>query len=306
MTIYLDAVWILNLLLDMMLLLLTQALARERTRKTRIFFGAFIASLLVPLSIYFPHSFWTSIWGKLFYSLLIIICTFRFYSIQRTIKLLFLFYFISFAIGGGLIAAHFLLAEPIGASSSHFLTFHHGYGDPISWYFVIIGFPIAWLFTKIRMDKHVVEKIRYDQLCPVTICMKDQCFSTDGYIDSGNQLIDPLSKSPVILCDEVFLQQWFSQSDWSLLKDAFESLDLDQLPTGWERHIQLVPFYGVEGKSGFLLTLRPEQLTIDYKGDKIVTHKVLIGVQFARLTKDNTYHCLLHPQIIKLAAIHTA
>src|SRR5699024_9166985 len=137
--------------------------------------------------------------------------------------------------------------EPIDATLIYFLTFHHVYREPISCYFVIISFPITGSFTKISIYKHVVENIRYHQLCTVTICMKDQCFSTDGYIDSGNQLIDPLSKSPVILCDEVFLQQWFSQSDWSLLKDAFESLDLDQLPTGWERHIQLVPFYGVEG-----------------------------------------------------------
>ncbi|HEX6594848.1 MAG TPA: sigma-E processing peptidase SpoIIGA [Bacillota bacterium] len=306
MTIYLDAVWALNFLLDFMLLLLTQALAREKTRKTKLIFGAVVASLLVPITIYYPHSFLTSVWGKLLYSVFIIMCAFRFSSIQRTIKLLFLFYFISFAIGGGLIATHFLLAQPIDASQGSVFTFHKGYGDPISWSFVIIGFPLAWLFTKARMDKHAVEKIRYDQLCPVTIYMKDKSYSTNGYIDSGNQLVDPLSKSPVILCDEIFLKQWFSDNDWSLLKQAHESLNLDHLPTGWEPYVQLVPFYGVEGKSGFLLTLRPERLTIDYEGEKIIAHKVLIGIQFASLTKDNTYHCLLHPQIIKLGAVHPA
>src|SRR5690625_6899171 len=78
-TIYLDAVWALNFVFDMMLLMLTQILAREdHTRKLRIMFGAFIASLLVPISLYFPNVFLTTVYGKVIYSLFIILCTFKF------------------------------------------------------------------------------------------------------------------------------------------------------------------------------------------------------------------------------------
>src|SRR5690625_5404281 len=103
----------LNFLLDMMLLFLTQALARENIRKKRIIFGAMVASLIVPLSFYFPESFLTSTAGKLMYSILIIYCSFGYKSFHRMVKLLFLFYFISFSIGGGLIAIHFLFQQPV-------------------------------------------------------------------------------------------------------------------------------------------------------------------------------------------------
>ncbi|WP_337970411.1 sigma-E processing peptidase SpoIIGA, partial [Virgibacillus salexigens] len=56
----------------------------------------------------------------------------------------------------------------------------------------------------------------------------------------------------------------------------------------------------------FLLTLRPDKLIVYYGGQRIETSKVLIGIQFAELTKDRSYHCLLHPQIIILATIHSA
>lgn len=306
MTIYLDAVWALNFFLDMMLLLLTQALAKDTTRKIRIVFGAFIASLLVPISLYFPDSFLMSAPGKFFYSVMIILGSFRFITVYQMLKLLGLFYFTTFSVGGGLIAAHYIFQNPIGLSGSGILTFNSGYGDPVSWLFVMIGFPLSWLFTKARMDKHAVEKIRYDQLCPVTIQLKQKSFSTTGYIDSANQLVDPATKRPVVICDEAFLKQWFSEEDWQMLKEAHDELDLDNLPKAWEKQLHIVPYQGVEGRSSFLFAIRPDQLIIYYNQQRIMTSKVLIGIQFAELTKDQSYHCLLQPQIIKLSAAHSA
>lgn len=305
-TIYLDAVWALNFFLDMMLLMLAQALAKDSTGKLRIIFGAFIASLLVPISLYFPDSFFMSVLGKFLYSIIIILCTFRFVSVYQMLKLLALFYFTTFSIGGGLIATHFIFQNPIGLSTNGLLTFNSGYGAPVSWLFVIIGFPLSWIFTKARMDKHAVEKIRYDQLYPVTIQLKQKSYSTTGYIDSANQLVDPATKRPVIICDEVFLKQWFSEEDWQMLKDAHTNLNLDKLPKEWENQLHIVPFQGVGGTSNFLFAVRPDQLIIYYNGQKIITSKVLIGIQFATLTEDQSYHCLLQPQIIKLATVHSA
>ncbi|GGJ86637.1 sporulation sigma-E factor-processing peptidase [Lentibacillus kapialis] len=301
MTIYLDAVWLLNLCLDMMLLMLTQALAKDSTKRLRILFGAFVASLLVPLSIYYPDSFFTSVMGKLLYSIIIIICSFRIYSVYQMFKLLLLFYFTTFSIGGGLIAVHFLFQDPVGLSPNGVLTFNSGYGDPISWLFVVIGFPVIWYFTKSRMDKHAAEKIRYDQVCPATIQIRQISQSTTAYIDSGNQLTDPLTKKPVIIGDEYLLKQWFSDEEWRLLEKVHETLDFEKIPEKWQNRIQIVPFQGVEGIRTFMLAIKPDKVTIVYDEQEIVTRKVLIGIQFAGLTKDQSYHCLLHPQIIKMA-----
>ena len=305
-TIYLDAVWTLNFAFDMMLLMLTQTLARYQTRILRIMFGAFIASLLVPISLYFPNAFITTVYGKLLYSLFIILCTFKFKTVFQTIKQLALFYFMTFAIGGGLFALHFLFQSPLMLSDHGLITFNSGYGDPVSIIFVLIGFPVIWLFTKRRMDKHTAEKIRYNELCPVTIQLNHETYATTGYIDSGNQLIDPITKYPVIICDETFLKKWFTNKEWNMLHEAHTELNYHKIPPAWEKKIQIIPYQGVEGKSNFLLAIRPEKLTIYYGQEKILTHKVLIGIQFARLTKDETYHCLLHPQIIKTASIVSA
>lgn len=305
-TIYLDAVWALNFFLDFMLLMLTQALARDNTGKLRIGMGAFIASAIVPLSLYYPQSFFTTMLGKVIYSLCIVISSFRWRSLNYFIKLLALFYFTTFSIGGGLMAVHFFFHNQLIISKSGILTMSSGYGDPISWVFIVILFPLVWLFTKKRMDEHAVEKIRYEQHFKVTLELKNISYSTTGFIDSGNQLVDPISKKPVVICDESFLKQWFSDKEWELMKASYEQLDFDNIPKSWEKLVHIIPFQGVEGGSRFLLAIRPEQLIIDYDQEKIITKKVLIGIQFGHLTKDRSYHCLLQPQLIKLAKLEPA
>lgn len=306
MIIYLDAVWVLNFFLDLMLLMLTSALVKVRVSKRRMVLGAFIASLIVPLSFYFPHTFLTSISGKLLYSIFIIISTFHFNSIHKTFKLLLTFYFITFAIGGGLTGLHYMFQNPVRISEAGILTLNQGYGDPVSWLFILLGFPCVWVFTKVRLDRHAAEKIRYDQLYRVTLKMKGREFSTNGYIDSGNQLVCPLTKKPVVIGDEIFLKQWFSKEDWFQLKKSQTDMSFDHIPHEWEDSIHVVPYQGVEGGSKFLLALRPQRLIVHYGEKEIKTNNVLIGIQFANLTTDHLYHCLLQPQIIQLSDNNTA
>lgn len=295
-----------NFLIDMIILLFVQSLARDDTKKWRIALGAFVASLIVPISLFFPHLWITKVSGKIAYSVIIVLVSFRFYSIRRLLTQLFLFYFATFTIGGGLIAIHFLLHGAVNVTQGGALTFSGHLGTPVNWLFVTIGFPFMWWFTKVRMDRHAADKIHYEQLCPVTVQLKKKARSTTGYIDSGNQLFDPLSKKAVVVCDEPFLQSWFSDSDWAALKASSNSLDVTKIPDGWRDYIHIVPFQGIEGKNRFMLAIRPDHLIVYHDGKKLITHKVLLGIQFASLAKDQSYHCLLHPQIIKMATICSA
>lgn len=293
-------------MVDLMLLMLVQILARNATRKVRLFFGAFIASCIVPLTIFYPNSFLDHFVGKMFYSLLIIFSTFGFKNLYRFIKLTLLFYFVSFAIGGGLMAIHFFLQRPITVTLDGVITFNQGYGDPVSWLFVIIGFPIIWLFTKRRMDEHVGEQVKYDQMYKIRLTMNHQSFESIGYIDSGNQLIDPLTKQPVVICDQPFLKQWFEEKEWEELRSIKEHLDLEQLPKRWEDKFHVIPYQGVDGAHSFMLAIRAEELTIYYNNEILQAANVLIGIQFGVLEKDGQYHCLLHPLVIKQSITQSA
>lgn len=306
MTIYLDAVWALNFLVDLMLLMLVKMLARDAVGKRRLLIGAFVASAIVPISLFYPESFFNHFLGKLFYSFFIVFSTFGFKGFIRFVKLAGLFYFVSFATGGGLTAIYFMLDKPISITLNGVVTFSKGYGDPVSWLFVLIGFPIIWIFTKKRMDEHAGDKVKYDQMYKIVLTIHHKSYESIGYIDSGNQLTDPLTKRPVVICDQPFLQHWFEEEEWEQIKKASEHLDLERLPKRWEDKLQIIPYQGVDGKHAFMLAIRSEELTVFYHNEILYATNVLIGIQFGTLVKDEQYHCLLHPQVIKQSIIQSA
>lgn len=300
LTIYLDVIWLLNFFIDLILLMITQLMVRRHTTYKRLFLGAFIASTLVPLTIFYPNSFFTTVYGKLTYSLLIVFASFPFRSISSYIQTLLSFYFISFVIGGGLFAVHYLISSPISLTNQGLVTFNQGYGDPVSWLFVICCFPIISYFTKRRLDKYEIEQIKFDHLYRVKITMNGVEKEANGFLDSGNQLIDPLTNYPVIICDEPFMKQWFEEEEWDLLKEANETLMLNTIPDSILGKIHLIPYRGVDGKNQMFISLKPDDVTvlIDEK-KKVSIKKVFIGIQFSTLAKDRNYNCLLQPKLFQ-------
>src|SRR5690625_1689283 len=145
--------FILILFCNLMILLLTKLLVRTDTKWYRILLGSIFASLLVPLTLYFPHSIFTSVLGKLVYSILIVWCTFGFHSLHNLGRNLFVFYFVSFAIGGGLFGIHFILQYSILDTAIFYPK--NVYGNEISFLFIIIVFPLISLFINFRMFRHV-------------------------------------------------------------------------------------------------------------------------------------------------------
>lgn len=307
MILYLDIIIILNLLFNLMILSLTKYLARVHTTIYRLLFGTMIATSLVPIVIYFPDSYFNSMLGKGIYSIFIVIAAFGIKSIFHIMKNICIFYFISFSIGGGLFGLHFLVQDTLGNKTNKFLLYVNNlYGDQMSLLIILIGFPIIWFFTKTRMDRHVKDKIKYDQMYNCIFTINEVSHQTVGYIDSGNHLVDPLSNRPVVICDETFLKNFFTDKDWELLCSSIINHDMEQIPTSIQKQISIVPYQGVGGNSDLLFTIRPDKLTVFYENEVIETNDVLIGIQLANLTADNSYHCLLHPQIIHLSTVRSA
>ena len=181
-----------------------------------------------------------------------------------------------------------------------------GYGDPVSWLFILIGFPIVWLFSKKRLDQHGEEKLRYDQIHAVRIQIHGKDVTVSGFIDSGNQLVCPMTKLPVAIGDAPFMSNWLKDEEMLEFKAACDAIDPTRIPEAWTDITRMVPYQGVDGKAAFMCALKPDFIEIMYEGNLIRTDKVLIGMQFGNMTVDQSYQCLLHPHLIKQALMYTA
>src|SRR5699024_3489200 len=159
--------------------------------------------------------------------------------------------------------------------------------------------PLFILFMKGKLDRHVKDKIKYDQIYMVTLEIDNVIKYTNGYIDSGNKLTDPLSGRTVAVCDASFLIQLFQADVWAEIIKCIETSHLNEFTERLQHRISIVPYQGVGG-SGLLYTIKPDKLTVYYEDEVLETDKVLIGIQTNQLTQDGSFHCLLHPELIKL------
>ncbi|WP_159462010.1 sigma-E processing peptidase SpoIIGA [Salirhabdus sp. Marseille-P4669] len=305
MTIYLDAVWLLNFLFDWMILQLVHWLTKSSTKRGMLMFGGFVASLLVPLTLFYPNNIFASFFGKILFSFLIILSAFGFRNIRQFMKQFLSFYFVSFTLGGGLFGIYYLVGQQIQSENGLFITYNYGYGDMISWIFVVICFPIVWFFTRRRLDQVSFDKLRYDEMCKVTIELNGYKQDIVGFIDSGNSLVDPFTKKPVVVCDEIALKPCFTSEEWDQMKKCQEDWSFEKLPDKWLTKMRMIPYQGVGGKSAFLIVIKPDNVLVTYNEQQMSFNNVLIGVQFGELSADGSYHCLLHPKMMQAPKLQT-
>ncbi|WP_255822214.1 sigma-E processing peptidase SpoIIGA [Halobacillus shinanisalinarum] len=292
---YLDAVWTLNVFMDGMILYLTQGLTRAKTTNKRLFAAALFASCIVPITVLMPNVWLTSAIGKLFFSLIIIYIAFSVKSIQSFLIQWLTFYFVTFAIGGGLLGIHFFLNSHIEFDGSSMITFSSGYGDPVSWVFVCVGFPVSWVFTKWRMEQVQAHQMKVEDLYNVTIRFNGKKVDCTGLVDSGNQLIDPISKKMVFLADLHVWRQLLPDQELEFLKSDQVYDHLEDLSPAIQSALRIVPFQGAGSLGQLMVTFTVESITIHTKDGQLKVDRPLLGIQHHDLTHDQMYQILIHP-----------
>lgn len=307
MSIYLDVIWLLNFCFDALLLLLTAMILKRKIIKWRILLGAFIGSLLVLLVVSPFSAIGSHPVTKLLFSILIVGVAFGYNRFRYFIQGLLTFYFATFMIGGGMIGVHYFLEFDVQVFDGTILTQSNGYGNPISWGFVLLGFPILWYFSKNRIEEIETKQVFYDQIVTVKLTIEDVTLHLKGLVDSGNQLFDPITKSPVMILDTNKYEDLFPKT----LIDQSKNIELLTNETTtethkWESRVRLIPYRGVGQEHQFLLALKPDQITIFQGNEENIVKKGLVALNHTTLSTDGEYDCIIHPKMLVSASIQSA
>ena len=169
---YLDIIWLLNFLFDSLLLYLTAIILKRDIVLWRILMGGFIGSSIIILSITPYNATFSHPFMKLVFSILMVLAVFGYKRFKFFLTGLMTFYLTTFLIGGSLIGIHYFIQFDMNLSTSLFLANVKGFGDPISWLFVVLGFPLAWHFSRKNFERIEMTKIQYDQLVVVEITIR--------------------------------------------------------------------------------------------------------------------------------------
>lgn len=297
--VYADLMFLANFLVDAALLLVTAWTRKLAVRPWRITFAAALGSLYV-MAVLVPE--WAGMFSfaaKMLVSVLMVLIAFGFGHVQAFFRNLAAFYLISFAVAGGIFGIHYYFL-PSGQLASGLLT---GILDWTIGYGLIFASFVFMIWMYLRVFHGVKQKEALAaHMADVLVKVGETGLQCTGLIDTGNQLYDPLTKTPVMIMEAALWKEVLPDS-W--LK-KIQTSDADQIVAAmggedfvWQDRLRIVPYRGVNRGTQFMLAIKPDSVRVRLPEREWETGKVLIGFDGGTLSSDGSYQAIIHPMLLQ-------
>ena len=109
MTVYLDVVFLENIIINYIILYVTGIISKAKIKQKRILFGAIIGAIYSVIYYLFKLKIYSSVIIKIVLSIIIIYVSFNSKNFKDLAKKTILFYFVSFVFGGASIAIIYMV-----------------------------------------------------------------------------------------------------------------------------------------------------------------------------------------------------
>ncbi|MFA9375152.1 MAG: sigma-E processing peptidase SpoIIGA [Lachnotalea sp.] len=142
-------------------------------------------------------------------------------------------------------------------------------------------------------------KRKSGKTCEVIIILNCRQLKLKGLVDTGNSLVEPISKKPVNIVPLDVIQEVLSQKQINYIK-TFLEYGMESIDTDWDElsGICYVPYCSVGKKNGLLPAIRVEKMII-IQGEKInEINKPIIGICQNDFVSDKRYHIILNPKLV--------
>ena len=193
MKIYIDLILILNFSFDFILLLSVSLILRRNAKIYKLLIGAFIGSISI-LTLFIKITSLELFIIKIIISILMCLISFNYKNIKYTLKNILYLYISSIILGGSL----YLLNIELTYKNQGIIFYKNKMS--INFIILVIISPIIiYIYTKETKNL----KNNYSNYHQVEIKIRDKIIKCTGFIDTGNKLKDPYKKRPIILINNI-------------------------------------------------------------------------------------------------------
>ena len=198
MEVYVDVIIIENIIVDLFLMLVTLKLLRIKYKTKSLYFSSILGSLYT-LTTFMDFNLLNNVVIKILVAFIMIYITVEKKKLINVIKGTIVFFIVAFTLGG-------LIFAIVMKESTYNIE-----GD-----FIIKGISIKWIFFSVLILGIVIIRI-YDSIKDMTlldnfiydICIKinENTLLIKGYLDTGNELREPVTNLPCILVEKEYLSR---------------------------------------------------------------------------------------------------
>ena len=252
--IYVDTLFLLNALVDYLLLLAAARLAGEPLRRGRFALGAGLGGGYA-VAIFLPGvSFLSHPLCRAASALLMMVAAYG--GSRRLLRQGILFVALTCAFGGGVVA--------IGLMGGTGLALGNGvFYSPMDFKMVLLSAAVCYLVVSLvfrHLGRH-----GGGELTQVRLCIGERSVELTALVDTGNTLTDPVSGRGVIVVEGEPARGLFPRECRPTADDLRDPAGaLERLGTGrWRGRFRVLPYRSVGVDGGLLLAVRADSLEVD-------------------------------------------
>lgn len=296
MTIYLDVIFIENILMNFIILFATGIALKVNMKQWRLIASSTIGAIYAIITYLSLIQIVTHFFMKILLSIAMIYLAFTPKNIKVMLKQLLMFYLVSFIFGGCAFALlYFIKPQDVLMKNGVFVG---QYPIKIALLSGIVGFiiiQIAFKFIKNKISKR-------NMFCILKIFMKSKQLEIKALIDSGNLLQDPITNTPVVVVEKDRLYKIFP----SEILDNIEKIKLggdnqyeDEMINEFLSRFRVVPFSSLGKQNGLLLGIKVDKICVINSDEEEIETNAIIAIYEKALSKSGTYSALVGLDILE-------
>ncbi|QHQ62058.1 hypothetical protein Ana3638_15765 [Anaerocolumna sedimenticola] len=310
--IYVDVIFVINFIMDILLLLIVRKILKYKNSVFRLLSGAAIGALgaCILAVLQGLNGLIQFLAAYVVICFAMIIVSFQFRNLAATLKAVFILYITTFFLGGVLNSLYYhsmlgyYFTELI--QGRLFQNLNMGY--------FVLAILVGTLAVKILI--FTVNNIRSGELqtFETELTYGDKSIKIIGLLDTGNDLYDPIYGKPVIVAEFAAIEPLLTvrqKNQLQIMLDTFDggrtflnekgnSLENSNLQEQEEEHfnIIMIPYHSIGKKNGMLPAIVMNRVVIFNGEEKIYSEKVYTAINREKLSKRREYQVILHRGIM--------
>lgn len=280
--VYIDLLFLLNLIINYLLLLAAARLAGEIIHRLRMGLGAGLGALYAVLVFLPGLGFLLHPMCKLGAAVLMLLCAFG--GSRRLLRVTLVFFGVSAAFGGGIFAIELLGGKGLSLKNGIFYS-------SMDLRLILLSAAICYVLITLVFRRTAKHGGPGRELVPAILSLSGKKVALTALVDTGNTLTDPVTNRPVMIAEGEKLLTLFPVGEEPSLTDLRDPVGaMERLSSGGTRgRYRLLPYQAVGVDCGMLLALRLDGAKIgetDYG-------QILVALSPNRLSDGGGYSALI-------------
>lgn len=312
--VYIDVIFMINFIMDLVILVIVKNLVKYPTSKLRLCMGAAIGALSACILSVLQNlnTLIQILFVYIFISYFMITLTFQKQKIKARIKGVILLYITTFFLGGAMNSLYYntklgyYFTEIINGRYSNINLFHNR-KLPFIILTAIFFILSALIFIAVlkRLGKTDLG------LYQIELVYQGKKNKIVGFLDTGNLLYDPIFKKPVMITELLAIEPLLSKSQIRQIRTVLNSFEennelvpvcdedsQDGLENIEPVNIMMIPYRSVGKKHGMIPAFILDEINIWNKDEKKTRKRVYTAISGNVLNGQREYQAILHKEIM--------